>query len=67
MIVRYENSKNDYLLIIDENEKFIGEIDSDDFIDAMLERDSFEEFEYQWFYVDKDKLESKIIKNGTNN
>jgi len=56
MIVRYENTKNGTLLIVSETDKFLGECYSEDFIDCMEERDSFIENEYDYFFVDKEKL-----------
>lgn len=56
MIVRYENTKNGTLLIIDECDVFHGECYSEDFIECMEERDSFIENEYDYFFVDKEKL-----------
>lgn len=56
MIVRYENTKNGTLLIIDECDVFHGECYSEDFIECMEERDNFIENEYDYFFVDKEKL-----------
>lgn len=56
MICRYENTRYDTVLVIDECSKFQGECTVDQFVDAMEQRDSFEEQEYQWFYVNKEKL-----------
>ena len=56
MIVRYETTHDGTFLIVDECEKFLGECTSDDFIECMEDRDSFEEDFYWFFYVDKEKL-----------
>lgn len=56
MICRYENTRYDTILVIDECEKFLGETTVDKFVDAMEERDSFQEQEYDWFHVNKNKL-----------
>lgn len=57
MIVRYEKIRNsENLIIISETEKFLGEVSLDQFINSMEDRDSFSEYDYDWFYVDKSKL-----------
>lgn len=57
MIVRYEKIRgSDNLIIISETEKFLGEVSLDQFISCMEDRDSFSECDYDWFYVDKNKL-----------
>lgn len=53
MIVRYEKIRDsDNLIIISETEKFLGEVSLDQFISCMEDRDSFSEYDYDWFYVE---------------
>lgn len=56
MIVRYEKSKEESILIIDECNKYLGECYIDPFVDAIEERDTFEEDGYEFFFVNREKL-----------
>lgn len=56
MICRYENTRYGTVLVITETDKFLGEITLDQFVDCMEERDSFSEDDYQYFYMDSEKL-----------
>lgn len=60
MIVRYEITHDGTHLIIDECGKFLGECTSEDFIECMEDRDSFQEDFYDFFYVEKGKLFSVL-------
>jgi len=56
MIVRYEKSSDTSILIINECNKYLGEIEIIDFAECMEDKDSFEEDEYNWFFVNKEKI-----------
>lgn len=54
MLVRTEfirNSSN--LLVVDELDKYLGEITQSDFIEAMEDRDSIKIDDYIFYHVDK--------------
>lgn len=54
MIVRIEPVyKTDNVLVIDENDKFIGEVHYSDFVDCLQDEDGFEEDGYLYFTVSK--------------
>lgn len=58
MVVRLEKiRKSQAVLVIDENSKYIGQIDNIDFfIDCIEDRDPFEEDGYTWYFVNKECL-----------
>lgn len=61
MIIRVQNTKNrNVYLIIDEIERVVGEILDFDFPECLLEKESFEENGYTWFYADKNCLKKYL-------
>ena len=62
MFVRVEEiKKRNSLFVIDENEKYIGELNEEDFYKCLIEDKEFKEDDYVFWYVDKVKL-NKLLK-----
>jgi hypothetical protein len=61
MIVRIEILRDDKYLVVDEISRVLGTIDQEDFEDCLEDRDSFEEDEETWHYVNKECLELKLV------
>lgn len=64
MYVRIEQIKDtDIVLIIDENDKYLGKMFFYDFVDCIVEtKEELEEDEYLFFYVEKETLDKFLIK-----
>lgn len=64
MIIRFEKiRKTNRYIVVDELDKYLGEIDELSFTDVILDKDPFEENEYTWYYADKQLLFLKIQEN----
>lgn len=67
MIVRFEEiRKTNRFLVVDELDKYLGEINELSFSDVLLDKDPFEEDSYTWHYADKQLLFLKIQENERN-
>jgi AAA+ ATPase superfamily predicted ATPase len=62
MIVRVEILRDNQYLVVDEISRVLGTVFQEDFEKCLEERDSFEEDEYTWWYVNKECLELKLKK-----
>lgn len=56
MICRYEQADNDTILVISEVDVFLGQCEINSFVDCIEDRDTFEEDDFIWYYVNKEKL-----------
>ena len=64
MIIRFEKiRKTNRYIVVDELDKYLGEIDELSFTDVILDKDPFEENEYTWYYADKQLLFLKTQEN----
>lgn len=61
MIVRLENSRDGFYLVVDEIDRFIGKIDMYDFLECVIDDSQFTEDNYTYYSVNKAELMLKIF------
>lgn len=62
LLVRFENTKNNYLLVISETGKYLGKLHTNLVPLIWTEDDIIEEDEYLYFWCHKDLLEQYLLK-----